>query len=68
MSEGPFDFKITKSTVFENGYFTTNKRWKDNIKEWIGMEFASSGLGLGVKWIVVKSSSVVSQPSRYVIG
>ena len=44
------------------------KRWEDNIKEWTGMDFASSTRAAEnrTKWkgIVVKSSVVPQRPSK----
>ena len=44
------------------------KRWKDNIKEWTGMDFASSTRAAenstGWKGIVANSSSVPRRPSK----
>ena len=49
------------------------KRWEDNIKEWTGMDFASSNMGVGgggtenrTRWkgIVVNSSVVPRRPFK----
>ena len=44
------------------------KRWEDNIREWIGLEFAKSQRAVEnrEKWrkLVVKSSAVPQRPSR----
>ena len=44
------------------------KRWKDNIREWTGLEFAKSQRAVGnrEKWrkLVAKSSVVPQRPSR----
>ena len=44
------------------------KRWKDNIREWTGLEFAKSQRAVKSreKWrkLVVKSSMVPQRPSR----
>ena len=44
------------------------KRWEDNIKEWIGMDFASSTTAAEnrTRWkgIVAKSSVVPRRPSK----
>ena len=44
------------------------KRWKDNIREWTGMEFTKSQRAVEnrEKWrkLVVKSSVVSQRPSR----
>ena len=44
------------------------KRWEDNIKEWTGMDFASSNKAAEVrtrwKGVVVKSSVVQQRPCK----
>ena len=44
------------------------KRWEDNIKEWTGMDFASSTRAAEkrtrLKWIVSNSSVVPRGPSK----
>ena len=47
------------------------KRWEDNIKEWTGMDFASSirAAELGTRWKrIVAKSSVMPQQSSKVMG
>ena len=48
------------------------KRWGDNIKEWTGMDFASSIRAAENrtrwKWIVADSSVVPRRPSKVIMG
>ena len=48
------------------------KRWEDNIKEWTGMDFASSTRAVEnrTRWkgIVANSSAVPRQPSKVIYG
>ena len=45
-----------------------NKRWEDNIKEWTGMDFASSTGAAEdrtrLKGVVAKSSAVPQRPCK----
>ena len=49
-------------------YLIVKKRWEDNIKEWTGMDFASSTRAAGkrTKWkgIVANLSVVPRRPSK----